>query len=156
MTNNHRSKRGFTLIELLIALMVIGVVAAIALPAFTKYLRNTRATTFTRDIRTLAYAGMQYSLESGWYVSDSSSGVFPSELEGYFSEQKFLLGTSLGGVWDFEQDDLGDFTSAVGVHGPDEGDDIFLIVDQRIDDGNLSTGMFQKLAADRYYFIIEE
>lgn len=156
MKRTLRTKEGFTLIELMIAMFVIGVVATIAIPAFSKYMRNTRATTFTRDVRTLAYAGMQYALESGWYVSDTSSGIFPTELEGYFSKQKFELGTSLGGVWDFEQDDAGDFTSAVGVVGPTESEAIFQLVDKHIDDGNLTTGAFQKIGADRYYFVIED
>lgn len=156
MTTSKHSKQGFTLIEIMIVVFVIGVLAAIAIPAFKNYLRNTRAATFASDIRTLSQAGAQCALESGWWVSDTSSGEFPEELEGYFSEKKFNLGTSLGGQWDFEQYDLGGFTSAVGVHRPTEGDEVFAIVDKRIDDGNLSTGYFQKIANDRYYMIIEE
>lgn len=156
MNRTLQSKRGFTLIEILIVVVIIGVLASIAVPTFTKYLKNARAATFASDIRALAHAGAQYSLESGWWVPDTSSGVFPTELKGYFSEQKFKLSTSLGGVWDFEQDGVGAFTSAVGVHRPKESDAIFAIVDKRIDDGNLSTGLFQKIDSDRYYFIIEE
>ncbi|MDQ8201603.1 prepilin-type N-terminal cleavage/methylation domain-containing protein [Pelagicoccus sp. SDUM812003] len=156
MNVKRSSAKGFTLIEIMIVVAIIGVLAFIAIPAFQKYLRNARAATFSSDVRTLAHAGAQYLLESGWYVNNTDSGTFPPELEGYFSERKFNLGTSLGGVWDFEQFGLGDFSSAVGVHGPSHGDDVFVLVDQAIDDGNLSTGLFQKLAADRYYYVIED
>ncbi len=156
MKKANSSKKGFTLIELMIAVVIIGVLGSIAVPLFSTYVRNARAAAFATDIRTLANAGSQYALESGWWVEDSSSGEFPPELEGYFSKQKFELGSSLGGLWDFEHDDLGDFTSAVGVHGPSESDEVFAVVDKRIDDGNLSTGYFQKLAADRYYWVIED
>lgn len=156
MTTKPNAKNGFTLIEIMVVVVIVGVLAAIAIPTFTKYLRNARAATFASDIRTLANAGAQYSLESGWWVPDTSSGVYPTELEGYFSEQKFNLGTPLGGQWDFEQWDLGNFTSAVGVHGPDHSDEMFALIDKRIDDGDLSTGLFQKLASDRYYYVIQE
>ncbi|EDY83889.1 prepilin-type N-terminal cleavage/methylation domain protein [Verrucomicrobiia bacterium DG1235] len=156
MNTAKNTKQGFTLIELMIAVAVVGVLASIAIPFFQQYLRNSRAATFASDIRTLANAGAQYSLESGWWVEDSSTGEFPPELEGYFSKRKFELGSSLGGQWDFEHNDLGDFTSAVGVHRPTENDEIFALVDKRIDDGDLSTGFFQKLEADRYYYVIED
>ena len=151
----HR-RQGFTLIEIMVVVFVLGVLAALMVPAFTRYMHNTKATTFAKDISTLAAAGNQYAMESGLWVEDSASGTFPPELEGYFSQRKFELGSSLGGVWDFENYDLGDFTSAVGVHGPNLGDEIFAMVDQRIDDGNLRTGIFQKLASDRYYLVIED
>ncbi|MBD5781435.1 type II secretion system protein [Pelagicoccus sp. NFK12] len=156
MNKAKNSKNGFTLIELLVAVVILGVLASIAVPLFSSYLRNARAATFATDIRILASAGSQYSLESGWWVEDSSTGVFPPELEGYVSRKKFELGSPLGGKWDFEHFDLGNFTSAVGVVAPTHGDDIFAVVDKRIDDGNLSTGIFQKLESDRYYYIIED
>lgn len=156
MTQATQSKKGFTLIELLVAIVVIGVIASIALPSFQKYLHLSKATTFANDIRILANAGDQYALESGWWVDDTASGVFPTELEGYVSQRKFELGSSLGGVWDFEQDDLGGFTSAVGVVDPIEKEELFVIVDKRIDDGELSTGLFQKVAAGRYYYVIAD
>lgn len=156
MKKASTQKNGFTLIELLVTITIIGVFASIALPSFQKYLHHSKAATFVNDIRILANAGDQYALESGWWVDDSASGVFPPELEGYVSQKKFELGSSLGGVWDFEQDDLGNFTSAVGVHKPIEKEELFVLVDKRIDDGNLSTGLFQKVAGDRYYYVIAD
>lgn len=156
MSRTGNRKSGFTLIELLIAVAVLGVIASIAIPALQKVIRNSRAASFAHDIRVFAQAGAQYSLESGWWVPDTSTGEFPVELEGYISKQKFDLGSPLGGQWDFESFDIGDFTSAVGVVDPDEGDEIFAIVDKRIDDGNLSSGVFQKIAARRYYYIIQD
>ncbi|MBC2606899.1 type II secretion system protein [Pelagicoccus albus] len=156
MTKKKAKKNGFTLIELLIAITILGILASIAVPFFQKYVRASRAASFTNDIRLLANAGAQYCLESGWWVEDSPVGVFPEELEGYVSQKKFELGSPLGGVWDFEQWGAGDFTSAVGVVGAAHGDEIFALVDKRIDDGDLTTGVFQKIAADRYYYVIED
>ncbi len=38
---NVRHQRGFTLIELLVTMVVLGILAAIATPAFTAFIRNT-------------------------------------------------------------------------------------------------------------------
>ena len=51
-------------------------------------------------------------------------------------------------------------TSALGVHFNGMGetrDDAYMSgIDAVVDDGNLSTGGFRKLAGDRYYFILED
>lgn len=154
--NTIQSKKGFTLIEMMIAVVIIGILASIIVPFFRKYVRASRATTFANDIRLLSDAGNQYSLESGWWIDTSAPGAYPSELTGYFSRQKFELGSSLGGEWFFDQYDNSDFTSAVGVSRPAESDEVFAMVDKRIDDGNLSTGLFQKVGSDRYYLVIQE
>lgn len=156
MKTTSQSKQGFTLIEIMIVVFVIGVLAAIAIPALQKHVRNSRAASFVSDVRTISSAAQQYALESGWWVPDYASGTFPAELDGYFSRRKFELGTTLGGVWDFEQDDVGDYTSAVGVINPIYGDEVFVQVDKVLDDGNLNTGLFVKTSDSSYYYIIEE
>jgi hypothetical protein len=67
--------------------------------------------------------------------------------------------TPIGGVWDTEFNDNG-VTSALRIHFNGEGetrDDAYMQqVDAIVDDGNLATGGFQRLAAGRYYAIIAD
>lgn len=150
-----RSKRGFTLIELLIVLTVIGLLAALAVPTFLKVTRNSRSAALGRDIRTLATASETYILESGLWPPDTTSGSFPNEMLGYFSERFFESATPMGGRWDFEQFDSG-VTSAVGVVSPTLDEEDLAKTDEIIDDENLATGQFRKLADDRYFWVIAD
>jgi type IV pilus assembly protein PilA len=66
------SKKGFTLVEIMIVVVIIGLLAAMAIPAFQKVRATSQEKTITNNLRQLNAAAQQYFLEHG--VTSVASG----------------------------------------------------------------------------------
>ena len=65
-----RNRKGFTLIELLIVVVIIGILAAIAIPKFANTKSKAYITAMKSDLRNLVTAEEAYFSDSAKYVSD--------------------------------------------------------------------------------------
>ena len=65
-----RKKAGFTLIELLVCVVVIGILAAVAIPKFSAAKARSRAAAIRSDLRNLATAQEEYLSEHGEYAAN--------------------------------------------------------------------------------------
>src|SRR5687768_2418150 len=65
-----RRQSGFTLIEMLIVVVVIGILAAVAIPKFSNAKARSRAAAIRSDLRNLATAQEEYLSEHGEYALD--------------------------------------------------------------------------------------
>ena len=63
--NTQRSNKGFTLVEIMIVVVIIGLLAAMAIPAFQKVRTASQDKTVLNNARQLSAAADQYYLENG-------------------------------------------------------------------------------------------
>ncbi len=61
----NRKNSGFTLVEIMIVVVIIGLLAAMAIPAFQKVRANSQDKAVTNNLRQLSSAADQYFLENG-------------------------------------------------------------------------------------------
>jgi len=65
-----RHTRGFTLVELLIALVIISILAAVAIPAYSSKVRQARQTDAQRNLMSLAQTEEIYRFQNGAYTNN--------------------------------------------------------------------------------------
>lgn len=68
-------RKGFTLIELLIVVVIIGILAAIAIPKFANTKTKAYQTAMKSDLRNLVTAEEAFFSDSGYYKTYSPSGA---------------------------------------------------------------------------------
>jgi type IV pilus assembly protein PilA len=61
----NSTRKGFTLVEIMIVVVIIGLLAAMAIPAFQKVRQNSQDKTVLNNARQLSAAADQYFLENG-------------------------------------------------------------------------------------------
>lgn len=79
----NKSKKGFTLVEIMIVVVIIGLLAAMAIPAFNKVREQSREKAIINNLRQVASAGQQYLLEEGddTVEYDSLEGTYFAAIE---------------------------------------------------------------------------
>jgi type IV pilus assembly protein PilA len=75
MTSHKQQQSGFTLVEIMIVVVIIGLLAAMAIPAFQKVRSSSQDKAVTNNMRQLGAAADQYFLENGTSTVDLTSLV---------------------------------------------------------------------------------
>ena len=95
----NRKTQGFTLVEIMIVVVIIGLLAAMAIPAFQKVRANSIRKAMENDARQIAASAQQYILENAGITSvdisaDTATGVVSGDIASYV--KKISKGTAVG------------------------------------------------------------
>lgn len=151
----HPRPAGFTLVEIMIVVVIIGLLAALAVPAFARIHASAQNSRFVSDLRTFSQAFETYSLKNGNWPGNVGTGVVPPGMSGELNDGAWTTAkNSVGGRWNW---DLGmnGITAGISTTNVTATDAQMTAIDAKIDDGDLSTGRFQKFGT-RFTLILEQ
>ena len=93
MFKKIRNKKGFTLIELMIVVAIVGILAAIAIPAYLDYTVKAKLTEVSAAMDALATAATEYH---------ASVGKFPAATDAYADVDGFAaVSTDYVSAWNY-------------------------------------------------------
>lgn len=148
--------RGFTIIEIMIALSVISILAAIAIPNYIEYCKEAKIAKLAADLINFEKAFKAYAIEQDGYPNDSHI-TLPDQgnMAAHIDPQVWAKPTPLGGTFNWEGPDNYPYAGVSIFEGTAPVED-FVLLDEYLDDGNLSQGRFRLTPNGRYTYIIEE
>lgn len=143
--SRHRAARGFSLLEIMIAVVIIGLLLAIAIPAFTRIRQRSLNTRFVSDLRTFTQAFESYAVLHGAWPPSATAGVVPTGMtdDDLKSGAWTVSRNSVGGRWNWDLNGFG-VTAAITTDNVTATDAQMALIDAQIDDGDLTSGLFQK------------
>ena len=82
------------------------------------------------------------------------AGVVPPGMSGTFKTDVWQGVTAIGGRWNWDRGIFG-ITAGISISGFTCDDIQLAAIDAKIDDGDLTTGNFQKVSSNRVMLILE-
>lgn len=111
-----RNQRGFTLVELMIVIVIIGVLAAIAVPAYSSYVSKAQERTCEANRRTISTAAGMYYIENIENDNKYATGI--NDLSDYLDNVTSLK-CPAGGTYELVSNSF-DVTCTVHSSGEEE------------------------------------
>ena len=149
-----QAQRGFTLVEIMIVVTIIGLLAAMSIPAFKRVRNRAQASRVANDFRIFTDAFQMYALENGTYPPDNTKGVVPDGMDDYLDTDVWTGETPIGGNYNWEMGVQG-VQAAVSVQSVTVDNDVLILIDNMMDDGDLSNGIVRSRGGEGVMLVIE-
>jgi prepilin-type N-terminal cleavage/methylation domain-containing protein len=159
--NKKNRNKGFTLIELLVVVIIIGVLAAIALPNLLGQVAKGRQAEARNNLGTINRAQQAYRLESGTFgdfsSTDPANNELPVSIQPKYYDYPNSTGSETESVTGAEAiddytNDIRDYSAGVAQNAagqfaaiiceagtPDQADDVLAVPDAANDEGGTCT-----------------
>jgi type II secretory pathway pseudopilin PulG len=149
-------------VEIMVVIVIIGLLAALAMPGYRMLTLRAKATAFQNDIRAITGVFQSYNLERGRWPAEVSEGVVPPEVANGLPAG-FSRPTVIGGLYDWDQNVAPNgFNTRAAISIVSTGatamtNDLELLerIDLVLDDGNLATGNVRLGSTNALVIIIE-
>ena len=153
----------FTLVEIMVVVVIIGLLAAMGLPALRRVKLRSQASAVQNDLRTFSTAFITFNLQNGHWPANGDPREIPAEL-GNALTNNFTLKSPIGGYYKWNYDvsaDGVDAKAAIVIVGDADNpvsDDAELrqLIDRQLDDGNLDSGSVQVGSTGSLVYILEK
>ena len=82
------TQKGFTLIELLITIAILGILAAIAIPAYNGYITAARMSEAENNLSAIRLAQEEYFLENNGYFEGTTTSAIETDSDNLWAATK--------------------------------------------------------------------
>jgi len=136
-------RSGLTILEVVLVVLILGVIAAIAVPRISSVESGSKYNATHAGFRNITRSFEMYFVDHLGYPPNGAVGERPAEMEGYLPESAFTVVPPFGRAWDWNGDGSGIMAHGpnLSIHTTAAADRVEM--DTRFDDGEASTGMYR-------------